>query len=89
MKVAWLQLLYIGLCLASMVAVFWLQAGRHRDAKGCLWWSYSLLAFALGWEAIDAWKFGAPGFPASRWLLVPALLVVMAWAAIADRHHQR
>lgn len=85
---AW-QLVYIALCLIGMVSVFTLQVGRHRFAKGCLYWSFSALAFALGWEAIDAWKFGVPGFPGSRWILLPALDVVLAWAAVSDWREER
>ncbi len=78
------QLLYIAICLAGILAVFHLQVCRHRHARGCRYWLYSLLAFGLGWEALDAWKYGVPGFPGSRWILVPSLVAVMVWAAATD-----
>lgn len=84
-----LQLIYIGLCLVGIGAVFALQAGRHARAKSCLYWSFTALAFGLGWEAIDAWKYGVPGWPGSRWILLPALDVVMIWAALDDWREQR
>ena len=82
---AWLiQIAYIAVCLAGMFAIFALQRGRHRCACTLLWWTYTALAGGLAWEAIDAWKYAPPGWPASRWVLVPALAVVMTWAAISD-----
>ena len=81
----WLvQLLYIATCLAGMFAIFCLQRGRHRDACAWLWWTYTALAGALAWEAIDAWKYAPPGWPASRWILIPALSAVMIAAAVKD-----
>lgn len=82
----WLiQLAYIAACLAGMFAIFNLQRGRHRDAPTWLWWTYTILAGALAWEAIDAWKYSPPGWPASRWFLIPALAAVMIRAAWTDR----
>lgn len=83
---ATVQISYIAICLAVMVSIFGLQTGRHRHARGCHYWGFTALAFACGWEAIDCWKYGAPGFPSSRWVLMPALLLVLAWTAIADRY---
>ena len=80
-----LQLSYIAVCLAGMFAIFALQRGRHRCACALLWWTYTALAAALAWEAIDAWKYAPPGWPASRWILIPALVTVLIWAAWADR----
>ena len=79
-----LQLAYIAVCLAGMFAIFALQRGRHRCACALLWWTYTALAGALAWEAIDAWKYAPPGWPASRWILIPALSAVMIAAAVKD-----
>ena len=78
------QLAYIFVCTIGVGAVFHLQHYRYGDARGCHYWLYSLVAFGLGWEAIDAWKYGVPGWPGSRWVLVPAIVAVMAWAAASD-----
>lgn len=86
----WLiQLAYIAACLAGMFAVFHLQRFRHRHAAWWLWWTYTAIAGALAWEAIDAWKYAPPGWPASRWLLLPALAIVMVHAAIVDNRKRR
>lgn len=85
---AW-QLLYIAICLAGIGAIFHLQRYRYRWARGCRYWLYTVVAFGLGWEAIDAWKYGVPGWPGSRWILVPSLVAVMAWSAIADWRERR
>lgn len=86
----WLvQSLYIVACLAGMFAIFHLQRFRHRNAPWWLWWTYTALAGALAWEAIDAWKYTPPGWPASRWVLIPALAVVMIRAVCADRRTRR
>lgn len=77
--------LYVAACLVGIVAALELQTGRHQAAKACVWWAYTVLAFGLGWEAIDALRFGAPDFPSSRWVLVPAIAVVQAGAALKDR----
>lgn len=78
------QSVYIVLCLVGIVACFMLQAYRYRAAKGCRWWLYSGLALGLAWEALETWKFGAPGFPATRWLTTPAISATLMWAAIED-----
>ena len=86
----WLvQLVYIATCLAGMFAIFALQRGRHRNAPAWLWWTYTALAGALFWEAIDAWKYAPPGWPASRWILIPALAVIMIYAAVVDGRKRR
>lgn len=79
------QLLYTALCATAIAAAFWLQAHRHFRAKACIYWSYSLLEFALVWEGIDTWLSGPPGFPASRWALLFALDVILVAAALKDR----
>lgn len=79
-----IQLLYIAACLAGMFAIFALQRGRHRDSCAWIWWTYTALAGALAWEAIDAWKYAPPGWPASRWILIPALSAIMIRAAVED-----
>ena len=85
----WLiQLFYIAVCLAGMFAIFALQRGRHRYACALLWWTYTALAAALAWEAIDAWQYSPPGWPASRWILMPALVTVLVWAAVNDWRKQ-
>lgn len=83
------QALYIALCLVCVGAIFALQSGRHAHARAHLYWSYSALIFGLGWEALDAWKYGVPGFPGSRWVLLPALAIVLICKVAADRRGQR
>lgn len=80
------QVVYIACCLIAMGAIAFLQGNRMKDARGCLWWAYNVLLLAIGWEAIDAYMFGAPGFPASRWLLLPSLAMVKTWWAVSDWH---
>lgn len=79
------QLGYIALCLAGMFAVFDLQRNRHRNAPCLLWWTYNVLAGSMVWEAIDAFKYAPPGWPASRWFLIPSITVVLIYAVITDR----
>ena len=87
---AWLiQIAYIAICLAGMFAIFALQRGRHRNAPTLIWWTYTVLAGALAWEAIDAWKYAPPGWPASRWFLVPAMTIVLIYAAVMDGRKRR
>jgi len=78
------QFVYIACCLAGIAAIFVQQRYRYRRAKGCRWWLYTLLALGLAYEGFETWKFGAPAFPAGRWLIVPSLAAVMAWAAWKD-----
>ena len=86
----WLiQLWYIVVCLAGMFAIFALQRGRHRNAPSWLWWTYTVLAGALAWEALDAWKYAPPGWPASRWFLIPSLSAVMIYGAVIDGRKRR
>jgi len=79
-----LQALYIATCLVAIGAIFVQQRYRLRRAKGCRWWLYTLLALGLAYEALEALKYGAPALPAGRWIVVPALAAVMAWAAAND-----
>ncbi|WP_425065137.1 hypothetical protein [Reyranella sp.] len=81
---ALLQLAYIACCLVTIGAIFVQQRYRLRHAKGCRWWLYTVLAFGLGYEALEAFKYGAPALPAGRWIVVPALAAVMAWSAAND-----
>lgn len=85
-SMAW-QVPYILFCLAGLLAIFHIQ--RHRSIGGCRWWLYNVLALALIWEGFDAWKYGTPGWPASRWLLVPAMTLLLAWRAIGARRPGR
>lgn len=85
------QLLYIAVCLAGVIAIFHVQRYRigaaidHSvTAAGCRWWLYNVLAVAILWEAIDAYKYGPPGWPASRWLLMPAASATLVWTAVVD-----
>lgn len=78
-------ILYTAMCGVVILAAFWLQSYRHRASRACIYWSYSLLAFAMAWEIIDTWQRGAPGFPASRWFLVLALDVILVGAVLKDR----
>jgi hypothetical protein len=78
------RIIYCTACVVVMLAVFNLQHYRHAGAKGCLWWSWNVVAFALGWEAIAAWLEGAPPFPSPRWLLVFGLAFVLTWAAVVS-----
>lgn len=77
--------LYLLCCAVAFVAAVDLQLGRHRRAKACVWWAYTVLTIGLAWEALDAWNFGPPDFPSTRWVLLPALAVVEAAAALKDR----
>lgn len=79
-----LQLLYIACCLVALGAIFVQQQYRLRDARGCRWWLYSLLALGVAYEAMEAFKFGAPALPAGRWIVMPALAAVLAWSAAND-----
>lgn len=79
-----LQLLYIAACLVGLAAIFVQQRYRLRDSRGCRWWLYSLLALGLCYEAMEAWKYGAPALPAGRWIVVPSLAAVLAWSAVND-----
>jgi hypothetical protein len=79
------RLLYGLVCIFTMIAIFNLQAWRHRASGRIVRWSYTALAFALGWEVLDCLIYsGVPGFPASRWVLVPALGVILSAAAFKD-----
>lgn len=79
-----LKFLYIAACLVAIGAIFVQQRYRLRGAKGCRWWLYSLLALGLGYEAIEAFKFGPPALPAGRWIVIPSLAAVLAWSAAND-----
>ncbi len=79
-----LQLVYMACCLVAIGAIFVQQRYRLRRARACRWWLYTVLAFGLGYEALEAWKYGAPALPAGRWIVVPTLAAVMAWAAAKD-----
>lgn len=83
------RLFYAGCCLGGIYAVFHLQRYRHTKGDCSPYCAYTLVAFALGWELIDAWKYGAPGFPSSRWLLVPMLTFSFGWEAMADWRSRR
>lgn len=71
-------------CTAGILAIFNLQRNRHRDAKGCRWWAYSVLACGLAIEMLNAWHNGAPGWTSPRWLTAIGIGVVLSWAAIED-----
>lgn len=82
-----LQLLYIAACLVAMGAIFVLQWYRLRRASACRWWLYAVLTFGLFYEAIEAWKYGAPALPAGRWIVVPSLAaqgIVVRTAPVAE-----
>ena len=78
------QLLYIACSLVGIGAIFVQQRYRYRNAKGCRWWLYTVLAIGLAYEGLEAFKYGAPSFPAGRWIVLPSLAAVMAWAAAKD-----
>lgn len=80
--------LYVLCCLVAIVAIAMQQQYRYRRARGCRWWLYSALAFGLAYEALEAWTFGAPAFPAGRWFVIPPLAAVMTWAAAKDWHRR-
>lgn len=80
-----LEILYIAVCIAALTAAVDLQMRRHQQSKACVWWAYTALAAGLTWELIDALCFGAPDFPSTRWLLLPALAVAQGAAALKDR----
>lgn len=75
------KVLYIAICLKGIAAIFQLQAFRYHDAKGCRYFLYTLVALGFGWEAIDAGLYGPPGFPSSRWVLIPAAVGALTWTA--------
>lgn len=79
-----LQVVYIAACLVAIGAIFVQQRYRLRRAKACRWWLYTVLAAGIAYEGIEAFKYGAPAFPAGRWIVMPALAAVMAWAAAKD-----
>ena len=81
------QIPYIALCLAGVMAIFHVQ--QYRVIRGCRWWLYNVLATAPLWEAIDAWKYAPPGWPASRWLLTPSLAATLVWTAVLDWRERR
>lgn len=81
------QIPYIAVCLAGMFAIFNVQ--HYRRVRGVRWWVYNLLVVALAWEAFDAWRYGAPGFPASRWLLLPTLTTTLVWTSFSDWRKRR
>jgi hypothetical protein len=78
------QWAYMAACLVAIAGIFHLQRYRHFAACGVHWWSYNVLACGIGLEMLHAWQFGAPDFPSSRWVLLPALAVVLLWAAVTD-----
>jgi hypothetical protein len=84
MTFPWLTLAYVLCCAVAIAAILLQQGWRYRTARGCRWWLYSLLALGLAYEGLEAWKYGAPALPAGRWLLVPPLAAVLAWAAAKD-----
>lgn len=79
------QIIYITLCLLAMGAIFHVQEYRSSS----LWWAYTILTFGLGWEAIDAWKYGAPGWPSSRWVMVPSLTIILVTVAVSEWRQRR
>jgi hypothetical protein len=83
------RLFYAACCLAAIYAIFHLQRYRHLKGDCSPYCAYTLVAFAIAWEMIDAWKFGAPGFPSSRWLLVPMLTFSFGWEAWMDLRQRR
>lgn len=83
------QLLYVAVCLTGIAAIFSLQRHRHRNAKGCRWWLYSLLSAGLALDALLAWHTGAPPLLSSRWLIALGISGVMAWSAIEDWQRDR
>jgi len=84
-----LQLAYIAVCLVGIVAIIALQQGRYRAACGCRWWLLSALAVGLAYEALEAWKWGVPGWPASRWITMPTLSASLTWSAFDDWRERR
>lgn len=80
----WFTLAYVVCCVVAIGSIFVQQAYRFRTAKGCRWWLYTVLAGGLFYEAIEAWNYGAPAFPSGRWIVLPSLAAVLAWAASKD-----
>jgi len=66
------QLAYIACCLIGMGAIFLQQRYRYRNAKGCRWWLYTLLAFGLAYDGDRGLQARPPAFPAGRWILLPS-----------------
>ncbi|WP_289296260.1 hypothetical protein [uncultured Reyranella sp.] len=80
----WFTLAYVLCCVVAIASIFVQQAYRFRTAKGCRWWLYTVLAGGLFYEAMEAWSYGAPAFPSGRWIVLPSLASVLAWAAAKD-----
>lgn len=78
------QVVYIAVCAATLYAILHLQ--RYRFLKdGCgPFCAFTLLSWGVVWEGVDCWLFGAPGFPSSRWLIMPSLFAIFCWQAIED-----
>lgn len=83
------QVVYLAICIATLYAILHLQRYRFLN-HGCgPFCAFTILSWAVAWEAVDCWVYGPPGFPASRWLLMPSLAAIFSWAAVEDWQKRR
>lgn len=78
------RFVYVGICFLVILAVFHIQRSRYMEGACSPFCLYTIVAMCAGWEGIDAALYGSPGFPASRWFLMPALAGALGWEAFAD-----
>ena len=83
------QAVYTLFCIVPIYAIWSLQRYEHRDAKPCIWYAYSVFTVGLIYEVAETWYYGPPDFPASRWLLVPSMAVVLVGSALKRWHGRR
>ena len=81
--------MYSAACIAGILAIFSLQRHRHKDAKACRWWAYSVLACGLAVEMLNAWHNGAPGWTSPQWMTAIGIAVVVCWSAVEDWQRER
>lgn len=78
--------LYVGVCATALVGAVLLQHARHEQSAAWLWAVWNAMAFYFAWEIVDALSFGAPGFPASRWLIAATCAAAFHSAAWRAHH---
>lgn len=79
---------YLLICAVTLYAILHLQRYRYLS-EGCgPFCAFTALAWAVVWEGVDCWVYGPPGFPSSRWVLMPSVMVIFGWSAI-DNYLQR
>lgn len=83
------QAVYLMLCGATLYAILHLQRYRFLKCGRGHFCALTVLSWGVAWEGVDCWLFGPPGFPASRWLIMPSLLAIFGWAAIEDHVNRK